>query len=55
MRWIHGQREHQVAWADVARLIGRASHTLNERALRRRYHRWHRQGGQSAGELAPAA
>jgi len=40
MKWVHQQREGQVAWAEVARLASAAGHDVSEDALRMRYRRW---------------
>lgn len=40
LAWVHGRREANAPWAEVARLANEAGHAVAEDALRMRYRRW---------------
>jgi DNA-binding NtrC family response regulator len=54
-RWVHRQRERQLAWADIARSAAGAGHDVGEEALRMRYRRWREKSGPPSGDPPPAA
>ena len=55
LRWVHSQRERQVAWADIAQSAAGAGHDVGEDALRMRYRRWREKNDPPDGGPPPAA
>jgi hypothetical protein len=55
LRWVHCQREQQLAWADIAQLAAGAGHDLGEAALRMRYRRWREKNNLPSSDPPPAA
>ena len=55
LHWVCRQREHQIAWADIARITTSAGHDVGEDALRMRFRRWREKSGPPNSDPPPAA